>query len=554
VRGDRAGAGSEAVPLERYADDPTALIYAHLCRAHAAAIFGDAAGLAEHSAAAMELIAAVHGFYAAAQVRLLRGLAVADEARATDGSARDDLLAELDDLARWMGGWAAHAPDNFLHQTRLIEAERAWAADDFRAAVIAFDAARSEVADRRRPWHRALIAERAARFYLAHGAEHVGYDLLAHARGEYLAWGATAKVAQLDWAYPPLRRHAEDTTARGGAERGDRSTVTTGTIDLLGILAASQALSSETSFERLHARVAEVLGAMTGATGVQLVLWSDERQDWLLPGDARAVPTSVLRYLQRTREPLVVADATRDDRFARDEYFADVDACSLLALPIVSRGALQALLVLENRLIRDAFTTERLDVVKLIAGQLAVSLDNAQLYADYRRIADEQAALRRVATLVAEGPSPTAVFDAVATEMQRLLDADGVTLGRYEPGDAVTVVAHRGWEGWDLPAGTRFSHDGKSVTAEVRRSRRPSRMERFDAADGSIADYVRAQGVRSSVGAPIILEGRLWGVAVVYWTREESPPADTEERIGQFAKLLETAIANADSREQFLAS
>jgi signal transduction histidine kinase len=223
-------------------------------------------------------------------------------------------------------------------------------------------------------------------------------------------------------------------------------------------------------------------------------------------------------------------------------------------VPIVSRGALQALLVLENRLIRDAFTTERLDVVKLIAGQLAVSLDNAQLYADYRRIADEQAALRRVATLVAEGPPPTAVFDAVATEMQRLLDADGVTLGRYEPSDEVTVVAHRGWEGWDLPAGTRFSHDGKSVTAEVRRSRRPSRMERFDAADGSIAEYVRAQGVRSSVGAPIILEGRLWGIAVVYWTREESPPADTEERIGQFAKLLETAIANADSREQLLAS
>jgi signal transduction histidine kinase len=295
------------------------------------------------------------------------------------------------------------------------------------------------------------------------------------------------------------------------------------------------------------------------------LLWSDERQDWLLPvsdgggtgtgtGAERAVPMSVLRYLQRTREPLVVADATSDDRFARDAYFADIDACSLLAVPIVSRGTLQALLVLENRLIRDAFTTERLDVVKLIAGQLAVSLDNAQLYADYRRMADEQAALRRVATLVAEGPSPTAVFDAVATEMQRLLDADGVTLGRYEPGDAIAVVAHRGSEGWSESTGTRFSHEGKSVTAAVRRTGRPSRMEHFDAADGPIAKYVRDQGVRSSVGAPIIVDGRLWGIAVAYWTREESPPAETEERIGQFAKLLETAIANADSREQLLAS
>ena len=91
---------------------------------------------------------------------------------------------------------------------------------------------------------------------------------------------------------------------------------------------------------------------------------------------------SVLRYVQRTREPLVVGDATRDDRFARDPYFADVDACSLLAVPVLSRNSLRALLVLENRLIRGAFSGERLDGVKLIAGQLAVSLDNAQVYAE----------------------------------------------------------------------------------------------------------------------------------------------------------------------------
>ena len=137
----------------------------------------------------------------------------------------------------------------------------------------------------------------------------------------------------------------------------------------------------------------EVLGAMTGATGVHLLLWSDDRHDWLLPapggatpvsgtGREHAVPMSVLRYVQRTGEPLVVADATRDDRFARDPYFADLDCCSLLAVPILSRGTLRAVLLLENRLIRGAFTTDRLDAVTLIAGQLAVSLDNAQLYAE----------------------------------------------------------------------------------------------------------------------------------------------------------------------------
>ena len=90
----------------------------------------------------------------------------------------------------------------------------------------------------------------------------------------------------------------------------------------------------------------------------------------------------MLRYAQRIPEPLVVADATCDDRFAGDPYFADIDRCSLVALPILSRGRLRAVLLLENRLIRGAFTAERLDAVELIAGQLAVSLDNAQLYAE----------------------------------------------------------------------------------------------------------------------------------------------------------------------------
>jgi len=134
--------------------------------------------------------------------------------------------------------------------------------------------------------------------------------------------------------------------------------------------------------------VAQVLGAMTGATDVALLIWNDEHRHWLLPATAHeggastsdTAPMSLLRYLERTREPLVVTDATRDDRFARDPYFADADCCSLLAIPILSRGILRALLLLENRLMRGAFTAERLSAVNLIAGQLAVSLDNAQLY------------------------------------------------------------------------------------------------------------------------------------------------------------------------------
>ncbi|MEV6902500.1 AAA family ATPase [Amycolatopsis sp. NPDC051372] len=305
-------------------------------------------------------------------------------------------LSELDEVMRWLAARVRDAPENFLHLVRLLEAERAWAVDDFRGAVRAFDAARREVVQRRRPWHRALIAERAARFHLAHDIDHTGFDLLAQARDDYAAWGATAKVAQLDWAYPALRSGAGATAsleeARPAGAVHERSAVTTGTLDLLGVLSASRALSSGTSIERLHSRVVDVLSAMTGATVVRLVLWSDDRRDWLLPASAppntatgadhdHAVPMSVLRYIRRTEAPLVVDDVTRDDRFAHDPCFAGLTRCSFLAVPVLSRGTPRAALLLENRLIRGAFTAERLDAVKLIAGQLAVSLDNAQLYA-----------------------------------------------------------------------------------------------------------------------------------------------------------------------------
>jgi signal transduction histidine kinase len=217
-------------------------------------------------------------------------------------------------------------------------------------------------------------------------------------------------------------------------------------------------------------------------------------------------------------------------------------------------AALRAVLLLENRLIRGAFTTERLDAVKLIAGQLSVSLDNARLYAEFRRIADEQAALRRVATLVAQGAPPTAVFDAVTAEIERLLDADGVTLGRYEPGEEVTVVAHRGAGAEITPPGTRVSHQGQNVTTLVRRSRAPARAEHYQDTNGAVAQFLRSSGVRVSVAAPVVVDGRVWGVALAYWTREQSPPAGTEERMAQFAQLLETAIANADSRAELMTS
>jgi predicted ATPase/signal transduction histidine kinase len=567
--GESTTAAGEAVPADKYAGNPVAQIFAHLGQATAAAIFGDQAGLERHTVAAMPLVPVLPGLYPTAIARLLRGLALAGQARSADGEEQAGLLAELDEVTRWLAARAADAPDNFLHLVRLAEAERAWAAGDFRAAALAFDAARGEAAQRQRPWHRALIAEHAARFYLTRGLDHTGHDLLAQARQEYLAWGATAKVGQLDWAYPALRP-APDATASDALVRpadlpDRRSTVTAGTIDLLGIVSASQALSSETSIGRLHARVAEVLSAMTGATGVRLLLWNKDRHGWLLPapdadggtvpvsgaGHERAAPMSVLRYARRTREPLVVADAAGDDRFARDPYFAGIGCCSLLAVPILSRGTLKAVLLLENRLLRGAFTAGRLEAVNLIAGQLAVSLDNAQVYTGFRRIADEQTALRRVATVVARAAPSQEVFAAVIAEAGRVLGVDRAYLVRYDPSDTLELVGTWSSTGAPppTPVGTLLPLGGRNVTTLVWQTARPARIEYDDAISGTIGRFAAGdEGLRSSVGVPVSVEGQLWGAIVVAYTGGELLPADTEARLAGFTELVATAVANTQAR------
>jgi GAF domain-containing protein len=354
---------------------------------------------------------------------------------------------------------------------------------------------------------------------------------------------------------------------RGSSVRAEvvhESEWTRGTIDLVGIVSALQALSSETSIDRLHTRVVQVLSAMTGATGVRLLVWDDDRQGWLLPapsggglpvggtGHEAEAPMSVLRYAQRMREPLVVDDISRDDRFARDPYFAGVTRCSLLAVPIPNQGTLRAVLLLENRLLRGAFTAERLDAVTLIAGQLAVSLDNTRLYAEFGRIAGEQAALRRVATLVAQAARPEQVFAAVAEEAGRLLVADFAVLVRYDdPQEAITVVG--AWTSTGAPAptpvGSQVPLGGQNVTTLVHRTGQPARIDYDDAISGAIGQVATHDwGLRSSVGVPISIEGRLWGVMIVAFTHEELLAADTETRLAGFTELVATAVANAQAR------
>jgi hypothetical protein len=169
-------------------------------------------------------------------------------------------------------------------------------------------------------------------------------------------------------------------------------------------------------------------------------------------------------------------------------------------------------------------------------------------------MAKQQAALRRVATLVARAAAPDELFAAVTAEVGQELPVNRARMARYEPDGSITFVA-----AWPLPehgfaVGSRWKLEGESISATVARTGRPDRIDDYGDISGPLSEEARKLGVRSSVGAPIVVEGHLWGVMLVSSSTRRRLPADAEARLAGFMDLLSTAIANAETRAELAAS
>jgi len=165
-------------------------------------------------------------------------------------------------------------------------------------------------------------------------------------------------------------------------------------------------------------------------------------------------------------------------------------------------------------------------------------------------LADEQAALRRVAMLVARQPSSEEVFAAVTEEVGRLLRLDGANLHIFERDGTATVVGAWAQGIAPMPLGTSVDLEGDNVAAAVFRTGKPARINDYTTAQGATAERLRAMGVRAAVGTPILVDGRLWGAMAAGSLGTEPLPADTEIRIEAFTELVATAIANAEARAE----
>ncbi len=299
--------------------------------------------------------------------------------------------------------WAELCPANFADRAALVAAEIARLDGRELDAERLYEQAIRSARANGFIHNEALANELAARFYAARGFEEIAHLYLGNARRGYLLWGADGKVRQLDQLHPPLR---QDEGAPGP----------TGTIaapgehlDLATVLKVSQAVSGEIVQEKLLEILMRTALEQAGAERGVLVLsqWTEPRiaTQATTGGDgivvqlcdqamtAAVLPESVIQYVLHTRESVILDDAAGQKPFSTDPYIRQHHARSILCMPLLNQGKLIGVLYLENNLTPHVFTSARLAVLKLLASQAAISLENARLYRDLK---EREAKIRRL--------------------------------------------------------------------------------------------------------------------------------------------------------------
>ncbi|WP_437850537.1 AAA family ATPase [Sorangium sp. So ce363] len=323
----------------------------------------------------------------------------AREARDAATSPERELPEGLLACERQLGVWAASCPDNYLHKHALVRAEIARLLGREPEAIRLYEQAISSAQEGGFVQHEAIACELAARFYLDRGLSTPAVAHLQRARAAYFRWGAHAKVEQLDQRYPFLVERKPIAPTVTFAVRAEQ-------FDVLSVVKASQSISGELKLHRLLETLLRIVVEHAGAgEGVALLVREDRVSTaaaitasgsaarLLDAGEAlAALPQSILNYVLRSHERVLLDDATGRHPFSEDAYFARKRPRSVLCLPIVRQTRLLGLLYLENNLVTGAFTPGRLTVLELLASQSAISLENAMLYTD---IEQENAERRR---------------------------------------------------------------------------------------------------------------------------------------------------------------
>jgi signal transduction histidine kinase len=312
--------------------------------------------------------------------------------------------------------------------------------------------------------------------------------------------------------------------------------------------------------DAVFAVVAEEAGVMLNVDGARVVRfigkdeilqlegWTAQEHEPLPVGPLKLESTSLATEVMRTGRSARIDDYASVNRVV-PWFIKRLGIRSGVAAPIFVDGRLWGAMLawsLQPRPLPDDSDGRLVAFTELVGMAISNTASREQL----AQLAREQEALRRVATLVARGVSRLELFQAVSQEVGLLLDVDGTYMGRYDGEDASIGVGSWSRVGGDLPVGIRVALDGRSVTARVFRTGRPARMDDHDEASGQVAGVTQRLGIRSAVGAPIVIDGRPWGVMIASSNGDEPLRPDTESRMAVFTELVATAISNSEARAE----
>jgi diguanylate cyclase (GGDEF)-like protein len=398
----------------------------------------------EHINIASEYLSGGIGSLLSAQFYLYNSLIKLATLSKFERSQQDLLLDQIAENQQKIKLWADFAPSNYLNKFYLVEAERARVLNQQIEAMNYYDCAIKLSKQNEYLNDEALAYELAAKFYISQGKDLIAQAYLQESYYSYLKWGATAKVKDLKRKYSELI--TKSITSDSPTLRKPLILITdnhsSAALDLDTVLKASQAISSEIVLDSLLKKLMKIMIENAGARIGCLISINNDGGDRLLIEAADAVtdrqnqlwhqtsikaeplisgsslPLTLLNYVNRTHESVVLNNASDEGKFTRDEYILKYKPKSILCTPLIHQGKLTNIVYLENNLTPGAFTAERLAIVNLLCSQAAISLENARLYAEkakYAYILESKVAER------------TSELEKANQELSRLATLDGLT-------------------------------------------------------------------------------------------------------------------------------
>ncbi len=323
---------------------------------------------------------------------------------------KEELVRRIEANQDKLKNWSRHAPMNFRHKIDLVEAERLRTFKKRLQAMEAYDRAIEGARKNGYLREEALANELAASFYLEWGRQRIGEAYMREARLRYAAWGANAKVAELERRYPWLREPGAERAARTGDERagvepqgGSRFDRNAGSprlragpeLDLATVVKAMQAIAAEIELPRLLTQLLRIAIQNAGAQRGALIL--QRAGQWMIealgdvesleisvtaldPRESGAAPADIVMAVARTGKSVILDDAAGSGDFVNDPYIVRRGIRSVICTPLINQGRLSGILYLENNLARNAFSAKRLELLNLLSAQMALSLDNARSF------------------------------------------------------------------------------------------------------------------------------------------------------------------------------